>query len=289
MSKYRIVPLILGTLLFVAGLAIIAFCNSYIITVIGLFVIWYGSTHFKVALTGSDESIEKMCTTDTRTKIDDQSRREIHETINQINTAHQRHTKNDEYVNTDMENDKYENETTAALEILIHNASNVVENILLKDDYTCFKYKKCQKLHEDISCCYVATFMLMISDDLASNSYISIKNSIENNFALYLDEFYSELLEETDIEFSETIPSISKNDLLLKLSNYFDEIVSYAESHDVATISKACASIVNRLLIKRPYNLSKQCSEISEILSSTFPTSDMNIIHKRLIDKSIGV
>jgi len=280
MTKHRIIPFIAGSIVLFAGLALIIMFDGYIITVIGLIVVWISWTCFKVALKGSDELIVNMCTTDTKSDIDDQSKYELTELLNikhRTSIDPPKTMEHGEKVSINTDNSKYDNIAEAVLEILIYNASETVKAIASKDDELLFRYKKWQKLHEDISCCYIAIFLLMMGSDMSINDHEDLDNSIKECFALYLNEFYSETMEESDII------NVDKQDILCKLRHYND-MISHAKNNDVAVLSMTCATNINNLLIMRPYMLRKEDSEISDLLTNTFPVNDINIIHKRIFD-----
>jgi hypothetical protein len=64
-AGYRVIPLTTGILLFVIGGAVTFFSEGFFLTTLGVAIIWYGWTFFKVGLFGSNKLVKDMCTTET--------------------------------------------------------------------------------------------------------------------------------------------------------------------------------------------------------------------------------
>lgn len=64
-GNYRIIPLTIGIILFIIGGTLAFLSKGFLLTTLGITIMWFGWGCFKVGLFGSKKLVEDMCTTET--------------------------------------------------------------------------------------------------------------------------------------------------------------------------------------------------------------------------------
>lgn len=64
-GNYRIIPLTIGIILFIIGGTLAFLSKGFLLTTLGITIMWFGWSCFKVGLFGSKKLVEDMCTTET--------------------------------------------------------------------------------------------------------------------------------------------------------------------------------------------------------------------------------